>query len=94
VWATANAGMLATSVAAGMPLGHGLTIAASARVSYVEILYRRLLESGNGSIDFGFRDFDLTATWAPDATNTLRVTAHYNHDRLAYRQMPSELLRA
>lgn len=94
VWATANAGMLASSVAAGMPLGHGLAIAASARVSYVEMLYRRLLESDNGSIDFGFRDFDLTATWAPDATNTLRVTAHYNRDRLAYRQMPSELLSA
>ncbi len=79
-----NLGMTASTIDATVPIGNKFTIAAAARISYLNLFYGDLLGSEDTKIRYGFHDTDLLARWNIDAANTVEGAFHYNADRLSY----------
>lgn len=80
---TVNAGMTASSATLRMPVGR-VSIEASGRVSYIDALYKPLLDSDDTGISYRFHDLDIAATWRPDALNRFGLFGHLNSDRMGY----------
>lgn len=82
--ASVNVGMLASSVSLRQPLGSRLSVEASARVSYVDALYKGLLSTKATDISYNFFDADLGLRYELSPGSFLRLFGHYNGDRVKY----------
>lgn len=84
VSANVNVGMLASSVSLRVPVGNRFCIEASGRISYIDALYKNILDSDDTGVSYGFRDFDISAIYLTGASGKLRVFGHLNTDGLDY----------
>ncbi len=80
----ANVGMIASSGYVALPLGKRFSIAASGRISYLNLLYAPLLRNGQMDASYGFGDADAVATGQLSDADMLRLTFHFNKDNLTY----------
>lgn len=81
---TLHTGLTASSLTFSRRLTPRFSLAASARVSYLNLLYAHLLESSASSARFDFYDLNLTARWQPSAADVLTLSGYRNADRLRY----------
>lgn len=79
-----NAGMLASSVGARMPLGRHWGLEAGYRVSFISKLYHGLLRGKSTDLAHDFNDLDLHASYEPSSEDKVDATLHYNGDFLDY----------
>lgn len=79
-----NLGMTASTIDATVPVGQKFTIAAAARLSYLNLFYGSLLGGEDTRIRYSFYDTDVLARWDIDSANTVEGSFHYNSDRLSY----------
>lgn len=79
-----NAGMIASSVYVRTPAGKRLSVAASARVSYIDALYSSLLKDGSMEASYGFNDVGMVATASLSESDMLQATVHHNSDHVSY----------
>ncbi|MBO4373116.1 MAG: hypothetical protein J5826_09310 [Bacteroidales bacterium] len=75
-----NVGMLASSFTLGVPCGKKLSVYASARVSYISLFYKSLLQTGKGETMYNFQDANLTAVYRFNYYNKLVFNSFYNND--------------
>ncbi len=80
----ANIGMLATSATLAVPIAGRTAIRMSARISHINAIYGRLLDSDDTSIHYGFEEGNLTMLHQFDSCNSLKISGYANHDRLRY----------
>lgn len=80
----ANVGLLASSAAIRIPIGKRLTIAAAARLSYVNELYGSILNTDRQEISYRFHDFNISANWDIDSLNRIKFSGFLSKDRLSF----------
>lgn len=81
---SANVGMLASSFTLRQPVGARFTITASARTSYIDALYHKLLANDHTDVHYNFLDTDIDILCRYDKDNTFNLFGHYNGDFLKY----------
>lgn len=79
-----NAGLLASSVSVGVPIGRKLTVNAAGRVSYINRLYSPMLNNSEHAMLYDFADFNLSSVWTVNDASKLILESYYGHDRLTY----------
>lgn len=77
-----NLGMTASSLHLRTPLGQRFEIALSGRISYLERLYKPLLDLGDQVLSYSFADAALTASYHVSDSDRLTLRGHFNTDRL------------
>lgn len=83
--AVVNAGILSSSATVRTPVGPRASVAASARVSYVNQLYGRLLKTRRTYIGYDFADFNLSADYSLGPPgNLLALDLMYSTDNLDF----------
>lgn len=82
---TANAGIIASSATVRYAPVRALTVAASARVSYVNPLYGDLLNGHSTAIFYDFADLNLSLAFRPDPSSTVKASIFYSNDRLCFK---------
>lgn len=80
----ANVGLLASSAHIGVPVAGRFSISASARVSYIDQIYKRLIKQDDGDISYRFADMNLSASWRTDGSGVFSLSLFHNSDRLGY----------
>ena len=83
----ANVGLLSSSFSFRVPVASRLSIAASARVSYIDLLYGHFLQGEDTRIKYGFYDFNLTARYQATEHDEISINAFYSHDGLNYKDV-------
>lgn len=79
-----NVGMLASTLSVRAPVSRNLTVAASGRLCYLNLLYGPLLARSSNDIDYDFHDMDFHAAYSPGPADSFEATFHRNSDRLSY----------
>ncbi len=79
-----NIGMLATSATLAIPVSPRTAIRLSGRLSHINTIYGRILDSDDTSMRYGFEEANLTMLHQFDSCNSLKISAYANHDRLLY----------
>lgn len=82
--ATLNVGMLSSSFAFRIPVGLKASVAASARISYIDRIYSRMLVTDRQGIGYSFSDFNLSALYIPSGGNRFSLEAYLGNDRMMY----------
>lgn len=80
--AALNLGMTASSLHLRTPIGRRFEIAVSGRISYLNKLYKPLLDMGDQVLDYTFGDAALTASWLAADSDKVTLRGHFNADRL------------
>lgn len=80
----ANVGMLSSSISLRSALGRRCGLIMSARVSYVNQLYSKLLRFQNAAISYDFSDLNFTFHFKPDSIDHLSINAFASYDNLNY----------
>lgn len=79
-----NLGMLASSLTTRVPVSQKFMLTLSARVSYIDELYKWVLRGNDTQTAYNFSDFNITACYRPDSVNTLLLETFHSGDRLSY----------
>lgn len=79
-----NIGLLASSVTLRFTPSPRYFVIASARVSYIDQLYRGLLKKSTSYMSYRFYDINLTAGYRPTPHDALTFNLFTNHDDLSY----------
>ncbi|MDE6339607.1 MAG: hypothetical protein K2K97_07465 [Muribaculaceae bacterium] len=79
----ANLGLIAASATVSTPLGDKADITASGRVSYLNLIYGKLLRDNTTDMGYGFYDFNLTSRFRPAENDRLVMNIFYNRDFLS-----------
>lgn len=80
----AKVGLLASSAYIGIPVAGRISISASARISYIDQIYKNLIKPDDGNISYRFADMNLSAVWRTDRKGTFSLSFFHNSDRLSY----------
>ncbi len=80
----ANVGLLSSSATVRIPFCRHFSVTASARVSYVDEIYGKFLQSSHSSVKYNFADFNVTANYSPDENNALSLNMFVSRDNLHY----------
>lgn len=78
-----NLGLIAAGASVATPAGRNADIVASARISYLNLLYGGMLRDKSTDIGYGFRDLNLTARVQPTARDRFIVNLFGNKDYLS-----------
>lgn len=78
-----NLGLIAASASVSAPLGEKADITASGRISYLNLIYGKLLRDNTTDMGYGFGDLNLTARYKPTERDLLSVNLFYNRDFLS-----------
>jgi hypothetical protein len=78
-----NVGLIASTIFLKAPIGK-FTVAASARISYLNLLYGSLLHDDDFQAGYGFNDIDLVANGKLSPHDNLNITCHFNNDHLNF----------
>lgn len=83
-----NIGMLASSLSIAIPVTKRLALSASARASYIDLLYSGMIDTDDTDVSYNLHDIDFEARYNfrpyDDGAPTLKLFAHHNADRLRY----------
>jgi hypothetical protein len=79
-----NAGMMASTLLLQSPLGRQGDLRLSGRLSYINTLYRGMMNSRNEHIDYDFSDVNATVRPLVTATDRVTLNVFHSHDRLDY----------
>lgn len=77
-----NIGVISSGVSVGLPLSNTVDLTVTARTSYIDRLYGKLLKGKSSAIYYNLSDVCVTAAWTPGESD--RVTADFfiNSDNL------------
>lgn len=78
-----NLGLLASSLTLRYSDRKRFTIVGSARISYVNQIYRKLLKISTTQIGYDFEDVNLTASYNIDSKNSMTMNLFFNNDELS-----------
>ena len=78
----ASVGLLSSSAAVRLTASKKVLISAAARLSYIDELYRPLLRGKTSDINYGFSDYNLSLSYAPDPVNTISASLFASSDRI------------
>ncbi len=84
VHANINIGLLSSSLTLRTPVAGQVAVGFSARISYIDQLYSRLLSKESQEIGYRFSDFNLTATYPTETAGTFSLDAYFGNDRMGY----------
>lgn len=84
VRASANVGMLSSNVAVSAPISKWFAIAAAGRISYVDEIYSKLLNTGDHALGYRFADLNLSSVWRPDSKDCISINIFHSKDHLEY----------
>lgn len=82
--ASANIGMVSSSLTVATPAGPRADIAVSGRAAYIDRLYGPLLNRRETSINYGFHDLNATVNMHPGTADRVSVNGFYSCDRIDY----------
>ena len=77
-------GLLAAQGMLRIPVSGKSFLTASARRSYLNLLYGPFLVIDNDPFRYGFHDFNLTWVWQPTKADRVWANAYYGADKLSY----------
>lgn len=77
-------GLIASSATCLIPINNKLGVTASARISYVDLLLGRLIQTSSTTLKYRFNDLNLTAVYIPHEGNRIIINAFHNDDNLKY----------
>ena len=77
-----SAGLMAGQATFSLPVGSRASVTASARRSYLNLLYGSFLSFGTErtSLQYGFSDLNVTGIWAPSAKDRLWLDVYWGND--------------
>lgn len=81
---TANFGILSSSITLKSSLSEKFYALASARVSYIDLLYGKLLKGNSSVMKYNFQDFNLTIGYRPSPSDTINLNLLVSNDILGY----------
>jgi len=76
----ASLGLVSAQATVVVPAGEKLEITASARKSYLNLLFSSLLQFDGNSVGYDFADANASVKWHPNAKNSLDATLYYSRD--------------
>lgn len=79
---TVNAGLLSSSATVSAGNEH-FSATVSGRISYVDMLLKHLLKTGDNELAYDFKDANVSLQWRPTATDRLSANIFFSGDRLA-----------
>lgn len=79
---TVNLGLIAASATVSTPVGEKADITASGRISYLNLIYGKLLHDNHTDIGYGFHDLNLSARLDLTEKDRLSLNVFYNRDYL------------
>jgi len=77
---TFRLGMMAAEGSVTVPVGEKLGVKASARRTFLNLLYGRFLTMDGMEVDYGFTDLNLTAQWMPGADDRITLDGYWGKD--------------
>ncbi len=75
-------GLIHSEGTIALPLSQRQSLVVSARGSYINLLYSKLLKFNDIKMRYNFEDANITYTLLPTKNDTLSVTAFFSHDKL------------
>lgn len=78
----ANASLMAATASLRHAFSRKFGITASARLSYMNLLYRPLLKQDGYRLGYDFNDLNLCLFLIPDSLSSLRISLFWNSDKL------------
>lgn len=78
-----NLGLIAAGASVTTPAGRHADITASARISYLNLLYSSLLRDKSTDLGYGFKDLNLTARFQPTVADRIIINMFGNRDYLS-----------
>jgi len=82
--ASLNIGMITSCLYADIPLARRWNISIAGRISYLNLLYRPLLNGEDQSYRYNLHDLNASLLYKPDNRNGLKLNFHTNRDDLDY----------
>lgn len=82
--ASVNVGIIDSGVALSTPIGKKLSVAASARISYINMMYGSMLDSDGTRTRYKFHDLNLTANYHISEHDRLQLNIFSNADNLRF----------
>lgn len=79
----ASLGLISARVTVSAPLGRKAVLTASARKSFLNQVYKGVLEFESSQIGYDFTDANLSVLWKPDNRNTLDANVFYSYDEIS-----------
>lgn len=76
----ASLGLVSAQATVVVPAGEKLEITASARKSYLNLLFSSLLKFDGNTVGYDFADANASVKWHPNAKNSLDATLYYSRD--------------
>lgn len=76
-------GLIASDITADVPIAKRHSIVASARTSYLNLLYGKWLRMQDLKIGYHFMDFNLTWNYQPTEKDRITVSGFYSRDKLS-----------
>lgn len=86
VKASAAVGMMSTQGSLGVRIGEKSMLKVSARQSYMNLLYGRLMRLSDAQITYGFGDYNLTYLWDSGAEDKVWIDSYFGMDRAGVSQ--------
>lgn len=78
-----NIGLIASDITAAIPIGKRHSIVASARTSYLNLLYGRWMSVDDMKMGYHFMDYNLTWNYQPTERDYITVSGFYSRDKLS-----------
>ena len=78
----ANLGMTASSLSVAVPAGRRFGFSLAGRISYLDKLYKPLLDLGDQTLSYSFGDAAMALTYLPTDSDRMHLRVHFNSDRL------------
>ena len=82
--ASLNVGIVNSGMSISIPVNRKLWLSASARLSYLNLLYGNLLEDNETKTRYDFHDVNITANYIASDADRLTINLFRNADRLKY----------
>ena len=81
-----SAGLIESHATLDVPVSPYVSLYASARASYLNLLYGSLLTIDETQMRYGFEDYNATLVWRPSSDNKLLINFYAGNDLLKTRQ--------
>ncbi len=88
---TVSAGLINSGVSLKLPVTRQLSVRASGRLSYFNMLYSKLLKNDESATNYDFHDLNLTATYAPTTSDCLQLNLFESRDHLKYDELATDM---
>ncbi len=79
-----SVGPMASQGTIRIPIAKKFALTASARITYLNLLYSGLLKIDDEQIRYSFGDYNLTFQYQPDERNLLWIDGYWGHDKMGY----------